>query len=503
MTTPLLQRLTGTLLAVATVATVSTAATLAGAGATAHAAAPWATSGIPDWNTVPAATKERPFTPPRPKRVTLKNGIKVLVVEDHDLPLIAVSVLVPGAGSASDAPGEAGLASYTADLLDEGAGTRTALEISATADRLGASLATYAGYDHAGVQLSTLARTIEPGLALLADVLTRPTFDPKEADRVRADEVTELESRKDRPREVAAIALAGALYGPGTPYGHPANGLLPDFKAFDAAKARAFYDRTWQPSRVTIVVAGDLTPKRAKELLDAALGGWKVAKSAAPKPPAIVAARPEGRFLLVDRPGAEQTDLRIGLVAVTRKDPRYAKIEVLRTILGDGFTSRLTQRLREQLGYTYGARASLDYRRGPGPFVIGTATFTPKTVDAVKEIFAIVTNLVTVDVPDAELRKARENIVRSLPAKFEGVDATAGAVGELVLYGLPDDAWATFAKAVRKVTAKDVRGVAKALLAPDKLIVVAVGDAKTIQAGLEKDVGLGAAKLLPPDGTAR
>lgn len=474
-------------------------ATLLAAG-TAQAAAPWDTSKI-DWTKTPAPTKERPFTPPKAKHLKLKNGIPLLVVENHALPLVAVSVLVSGAGGSSDPAGEAGLSAYAADLLDEGAGGRTALDIAATADRLGASLSTYSGPDHAGIQLSTLARTIEPSLALLGDVLTKPTFDPKEADRVKADLVTNLESRKDRPREVAQVAMLAALYGPGTAYGHPVTGLLPDFKAFDAAKAKAFYDRAWQPSKTTIVVAGDLTPKKAKELLDAAIGGWAPAKAAPIPAPTVAAAKIESRLIIVDRPGAEQTDLRIGIVGVTRKDPRYAKIEVLRTILGDGFTSRLVQRLREQLGYTYGARATLDYRKAAGPFVIGTATFTPKTVDAVKETLQIVNNLATVDVPAPELKKSRENIVRAMPAMFEGVDATTGAIGELALHGLPDDTYAKFAKAVRQVTAKDVRAMARAIIPVDKLIVVAVGDAKVIQAGLEKD--LGPAKVLPADGTAR
>ena len=459
---------------------------------------PWEKSGIPDWKRTPPPATEPVFKPPAATRLKLKNGTALLVVENHKLPLVAMTMVFPGAGSSSDPAGKAGLASFTADLLDEGAGGMSALEIAATVDRLGASITAYTDVDAAYVHVQTLTKTLPATLDVLAKVVMAPAFDPKEVDRVKGDRTTSLKLRRDRPREVAALVLGAALYGAKSAYGHPNAGVLAEFETLGPADVKAFYQATWNPSAATIVVAGDVNARDVQAGLDKTFGGWKTA-GRKPARPKVAAQKPASRLLLVDRPGAEQSDVRIGLVALKRTDKRYFRFEVMRTILGDGFTSRLTQRLREQLGYTYGAGAGMGYRIEPGPFVIGTALFTPKTAPGIKETLTIVSDLATKDVPEEELRKAKQNLIRALPASFETNASVANVFAELALHRLPDDWYERFSAEIRRVTAKDVKAMAREVAPAQKLVVVVVGDLKAVQPELEK-LGLGAPKLHDPEG---
>ena len=422
----------------------------------------------------------------------------LLVIEDHKLPLVALTIVFPGAGSASDPSGKAGLAAFTADLLDEGAGGMSALEIAATIDRLGAAISAHTDPDAAYVDVQTLTKTLPQTLEVLGKIVMAPAFDPKEVERVKGDRLTNLKLRRDRPREIAALVLGAALYGAQSAYGHPNSGVVKDVETLGPVEAKAFYQAAWNPSAATIVVAGDVDVKAVQASLETIFGGWKTAAKK-PAHAKVTAQKPTSRLLLVDRPGAEQSDVRIGLVALKRTDKRYFKFEVMRTILGDGFTSRLTQRLREQLGYTYGASAGMGYRVEPGPFVIGTALFTPKTGPGIKETLTLVADLAARDVPEEELRKAKQNLIRALPASFETNASVASVFADLALHRLPDDWYQRFATEIRKITAKDVKAMAREVTPADKLVVVVVGDLKTVRPDLEK-LGLGAPRLHDPEG---
>ncbi len=451
----------------------------------------FATSGITDWATPPAPTTEPAFKPPVAKRLKLANGAGLIVIENHALPIVSMQVLIPGAGSALDPAGKGGLASFTSDLLDEGAGGLSAIGIAEESDRLGASIGIGVGVDAAMVSVDTLAKTLDPTLDLVTKLLTQPAFEAKEFDRVKGDRATALELRRDRPREVAALMLQAAIYGMGTPYGHPPGGVREQFATLTIADAQAFYAQRWNPATMTIIVAGDVDTKKIKAKLDASLGAWR-SKTATPAPrPVVTPAKAGSRLLLVDRKDAAQSDVRIGLLGLDRKDRRYPAFEVFRTTLGDGFTSRLVQRLREQLGITYGANASQDWRLARGPFVIGTAIVTPSTAQGLEETLKMVAELGTTDVPAEELEKSKQNIIRALPAMFDTNSATTGAFAELVMHGLPLDWYARYAAQVRKVTAKDVKAVVKAVVPADRLILAVVGDLANIGAGLDK-LGLGA-----------
>jgi predicted Zn-dependent peptidase len=459
----------------------------------------FAKSGIADWTVQPPPTAEPEFEPPRAKRFELPNGIAVLTVEDHALPIVSFTLLAADAGAAVDPRDKPGLAAYTADLLDEGAGELSAIQIAEELARLGAAVEIDVDVDAAQLSVDTLSATLEPTLELFTKILTRPRFDAAEAERVKGDRMTSLALRRDRPREVANLVLSGALYGPDTPYGHPVSGSREDFAKVNVKDARAFYAQRWQPARMTLVVAGDVDPATLIPSLRRSLGAWKPASPRLGPPPIAAANAPGSRLLLVDRRAAAQSDIRIGLIGPARTDPRFFAFEVFRTVLGDGFTSRLVQRLREQLGITYGVSARMDWRVRPGPFLIGGAIVTPATAQGLGEILRIVGELGTEDVPSEELDKAKQNLIRALPARFETNGRTADTFAELALFGLPDDWYARYAEGMRAVSEADVRAVAGTVVPAERLVFSVVGDLAATQSTLAA-LELGAPAFFGPEG---
>lgn len=468
----------------------------------ASATAPWAKSGIPDWTKVPSPAAEPTFHAPTPTRTRLANGMSVVVVPNHRLPLVSMALVVPWAGSAADPRGKAGLAAFTADLLDEGAGGLSALAISDELDRLGASTSLSVHADETVLFASTLAKTLDPTIELWTKIITAPAFDDGEVTRVHGDRVTALRLRPDRPREVAGLVLANALYGRDTAYGHPSAGYVEDVTKLGAKDARAFYAKVFQPERMVLVVSGDVEPAALAAKLEATLGAWKPKVSRTPIRPQVTARPVRSRLLVIDRAKAEQSDVRIGTIAIPRTDPRYFPLEVASTVLGGGFTSRLVQRLREQLGYTYGISSSASYSHRTGTVTIGSAIFTPKTVDALKEVQALVGGLAKEDVPAPELTKAKQNLTRALPQAFETNDGIANAFSELAIFSLPDDWYDRYAGEIDKVGAKDVREVAASLFPTGKLVYVVVGDVSAVGKGLE-ELRLGKATFFLPDGAPK
>jgi len=453
-------------------------------------AAPFAKSGIADWTRPPAPQAEPVFTPPAAVRSRLANGISLLVVENHALPIVAIELIIPGAGTAADPIGRAGLAAFTADFVDEGAGGLSALAFAEAQSQLGAHIATDVNVDAAVLSASTLAATLDPTLELVAQLVSQPAFAATELARLKGDRLAELAQLPDRPREVATIVLDQALFGPASGYGHAGDGVPAEVRAITVADVQAFHRDHWSPEKMTVVVVGDVSPTRLHAKLDATLGAWHPVGGQAAARPVSAPPAPPRRLLLVDRPGAEQSDVELGLIGPARNDPRYHAFEVLRTILGGGFTGRVTQRLREQLGIIYHAATEMAWQVAPGPFSITVAIATPETARGLTEITHLVDDLARNDVPAAELDKAKQNLVRALPGRFSTNAETAAAFAELALLGLPDDSYLRFADGIRKVTAADVKAAAQALLPSGKLVFAIVGDLAKIRPSLDK-LGLG------------
>ncbi len=432
----------------------------------------------------PAPGPEPTFTPPHWKRFKLKNGLEVFLVEFHDLPLIDFNLMIK-TGGAANPPDRAGLADLTANMLDEGTKTRSALEIADQIAALGATLSTGGTWDASNVSLSTLTKNLDPALAIFADVVQNPAFDAKEFGRVRDNLVTAIARRKDSPPTVATLALTRILYGAKHPYGWPMAGSDAPIKKLTPADLRAFYDANYRPNNAALIVAGDTSEAALRAKLEAAFKPWRARHVGAHKLPAPAGATTATKIYLIDKADAPQSSIRVGLVGIERQSPDYFPVTVMNLIFGGGFY-RLDLNLREGKGWTYGARSTFDSRRTPGPFSAGGEFVAPHSADSVAEILKELTNIRDSDVTDAEISRAKDQIIKSFPARFATRANVAAQLAELAIFGFPDSYVADYTRKIGAVTKDDVRRVARKYLDPGRLAIVVVGDRKSIEAPLAK-----------------
>ena len=438
------------------------------------------------------------FRPPAVERFELSNGLPVLFVQKPGVPVAQIDLLVK-AGAVADPDGQSGLASLTADLMDEGAGDRTALELADAVETLGIDLTTEADLQSLRVRLHTPVARLDAALALFADVALRPTFPEEDLERLRTSRLTSLAQRRDEPRAIASVLFDRTLYGDASPYGRPTSGSPASVSALDRADLAAFHERSVRPSNAALVVVGALDRAAVAPRLEALFGasawprGGAVPGGVVPEP-AQVAGR---EVFLVDKPGAAQTVVRIGRVGAARSTPDYAALQVLNTILGGSFTSRLNQNLRETNGYTYGARSSFAFRPVAGPFVASADVQTAVTGPALTEFFRELEGIRR-RVPDEELARARNYVALSFPEPFGTVRGTASLVGDLFLDDLPLDAYAGYTRDVLGVTADDLERVAAEYVDPARVAVVVVGDRAAIEADV-RALDLGPVRTLTVD----
>ncbi|HEV8610069.1 MAG TPA: pitrilysin family protein [Thermoanaerobaculia bacterium] len=433
----------------------------------------------PDRSKPPALGPVRPLKLPPVQKLSLGNGVAVLLVEQHEVPVVQLNV-VARAGAGADPRDKPGLASLTADMLDEGAGSRSALQIADELDYLGADLQARAGWDSTSVALHVPLKRFAAALPIFADVALEPTFPAAELERVRKDRLTELLQLRDEPRAIASVAFANALYGRDHRYGTPVIGTEASVRGFSRADLAAFHERTFTPANSAIVVVGDVTAAFVQRELEQAFGGWKAPPGIAP---AAVPAAPQVQALgiwIVDRPGSAQSEIRIGRIGPPRSTPDYFPLTVMNTILGGSFTSRLMQNLREQHGYAYGARSSFDYRLSTGPFVAAAAVQTDKTAPALTEFFKEL-EAIRKTVTEAEVAKAKNYVALSFPSDVETTGDLAGKLEEQFVYGLPDGWLDSYVAKVGAVTLADVKRVAEQYVDPAKVAIVVVGDRQKIE----------------------
>ena len=438
----------------------------------------WAAAGI-DWSQPPPALAEPAFVPPVPTRFKLKNGAEVLLIENHRLPLVSVRIAIRAGGSRSDGA-LPGLAAFVADLLDEGAGSRTAVQLPEELERLGADLSVNAAADHAQISLDTMAETLEPALAIVADVIVRPRLEPADFERVKAERLADLALRADQPRQIAALVFERVMYG-AHPYAPPGAGFVASVEKIALADVKAFWKQAYGPSATTIVIAGDVTAAEARRMLDGQLRSWKtkVKTPIAPKPP--VASTPGLAF--VDRPGAPQSVVVLGRLGPSSTDPRRAANDVINTAIGGSFAARLNASLREQKGYTYGIFSNFWRGQWSGAWSATSSIRTDVTGPAIREALAIIAAAGTAPLPDAELAKAKSLVVRALPQDFETNASIAGAFTGLAADGRPLTYFRDLPAAINAVTAADAQGQATASWG--NLSIVVVGDWSVVGKDLE------------------
>lgn len=432
---------------------------------------------------LPTATADPRFTLPQIQRRQLSNGLEVVIVEHHELPVVGMNLLVKS-GSASDPQNRPGLASLTADLLDEGTKKRSALEISNSLNDIGARLGTSADWDTSSTNVTTLTRHLDRALDIYADVITNPAFMDDELKRTRARRLSTVKQQRDDANAIASTVYASILYGRNHPYGHPAIGDEDSLNAVKVADVRSFYETFYRPNNATLIVVGDIKPATILPQLERAFAGWQRADV-----PTIEIPDAQGReqagLYIVDRPGSAQSVISIGQVGVARSTPDYFPLLVLNTMLGGQFVSRVNLNLREDKGYTYGARTSFDYRRGAGPFVASAGVFTKVTKESVAEFMKELRG-VRGDIPisEKELEFSKQAIIRGFPRTFETPGQMANRLSDVVVYGLPDDYFNSYIQRVRAVTVADVQRVANRYLDPSRMAILVVGDRKAIEPGL-------------------
>jgi predicted Zn-dependent peptidase len=444
------------------------------------------TAQSPDRSMPPATGPAPALVLPEIQKRQLSNGIPIWIVELHEVPVVQLNLVVRG-GTADDPAGQFGIASLTAAMLTEGAGSRSALELADAIDFLGASLAAASSFDSMTVRLHVPVARLADALPLMADVALRPSFPPPELERVRQQRLTALVQSRDDAPTIAALAFARVLYGRAR-FGTAAVGTEATIKRFTVDDLRSFYASRFTPSASALLVVGDVTPDTVMPLLERSFGGWRsdgVSNGPAGRrtdsngPP-----RNRREVILVDKPGASQSQIRIGSIGVARSTPDYFPLLVMNTILGGSFTSRLNMNLREKHGYSYGASSSFDMRLAPGPFTAAAGVQTDKTSESLLEFFAEL-NGIRQPVPESELIRAKNYVALRFPSGFETTGDISRRLEEALVYRLSDDYFAKYVSAVQAVTAADVERVARAYVQPDRVAVVIVGDRKVIEPGIK------------------
>lgn len=445
--------------------------------------APAAATAEQDWRrNVPKPGPASLLRLPVPTRFQLENGLAVYLLGQHSLPIVSAN-LVLLSGSDRNPPELPGLASFTAEMLDEGTKKRSALKIAGDADRLGASLSTGSTMDLSVVAFRALKKNADAVFELAADVLLNPEFPANEVERLRHDRLTQILQQKDNPSTLAARHFSSALYGLNHPYGWLEVGTDASNRAITRDELVRFWKNGYSPAVAALIVAGDLSQDELRNLAARHFGSWSgVGNDVAPPP---VKSRPSRRIVIVDKPASPQTSLRVGQIGIARANPDYMATSVMNAALGGLFSSRINLNLREKHGYTYGASSSFVYRRGRGPFLIGTSVRTDVTAPAVAEILSEIDRMRNTDILPEELTTAKDSIARSLPGLFETTPQAASTIGQLFVHHLPLDYFRGLPVEIDVLSVADVRRVAEKYLQPEELIVVAVGDQAKIRAQLE------------------
>lgn len=436
----------------------------------------------PDRSRPPAAGPAPALKLPPVQKRMLSNGLPVWLIESHEVPLVQVTLLVR-AGSGDDPAGRFGVASLTAAMLDEGAGSRSALDIADAVEFLGATLATTSSFDSSAVRLNVPVARLGDALPIMADVALRPTFPATDLERVRQERLTALTQARDDVGAIAQLAFPRIVYGTTHRYGTSATGTEPTLRSLTQQDLRSFHSAFFQPANATIVVVGDVTAAAALPMLETQFGGWKntsaIAHPAIPTAPQV--ARRE--VYIIDKPGAAQSQIRIGAVGVARSTPDYFTLEILNTILGGSFSSRLNLNLREEHQYTYGAQSGFDMRLSAGPFIATAGVQTDKTADALREFFKELDGI-SAPVSDEELTRAKNYVALGLPGDFETLRDLAVHLETLITYRLPDTYYEQYVGNIMAVTAPAIQKAASTYIQPSRLAVIIVGDRAVIEAGI-------------------
>ena len=427
-----------------------------------------------------------------PVSTTLPNGLTLLFVEKGDLPLVSLTILVRS-GAAQDPDALPGLAGFVGEMLRTGTKTRSAEQVADELETRGAVLNINVDQDSLILSATALSENFDAVFEVVTDLVKNPAFVAAEIDRVRHRRLATLAQERDDPGRTASRVFRRVLFE-SHPYGHTSLGEEAAIKKIGRADLEAFYKKHLRPANAAIVLVGRLTPDAAKEKVTHLLGTWRGAAGVTAAPALALDQKPS--LVLVDRPGAPQSEIRVGHLGLRRLHPDYFAVSVLNAILGGMFNSRINLNLREDKGYTYGASSSFEFWRSRGVFGVGAGVETSKTAPALTEVFKEIERIRREDVTAEELAGAKQHFALSLPGYFENVNAIASMATTLCLYDLPLDYFRTLAASLDKVTIADVHRAAETYLKPEALDVIVVGDDAVVGKSLEE---LGRGKLVHRD----
>jgi zinc protease len=439
---------------------------------------------------------------PAPQRVKLGNGLQVVVVERHNAPVVDFT-LIADAGFAADSLAKPGTARLAMLMLQEGTRTRTSPEISDRAESLGATLGIGNSLDRSYLGMNALSARLAESLDLYADLLMNPTFPEKELERLRGQTLATIQQEKAQPLAIINRVWPKLLFGEGHAYANAASGTGTEeaVGSLKSADLAAFYKRWVRPDNSTLLVVGDTTLAAIQPMLEQRFGAWRAPAEAAPKKNiANVALQPKPRVYLIDRPGAEQSQIVAITVGPTRADADHIRFVALDTLLGGNFTSRLNMNLREDKHWSYGAGTRMTDAVGQGTFRAGGGVQTDKTAESMVEIRKELRDVIGARKPeDAELKFAKDSIAIALPGNNETSDEIANSYAEIVTFGLKDSYWNDFVGDLTKLTPADVNASSGKLIHPDALTWVVVGDLSRIEKPV-RALNFGEVTVLDVDG---
>ena len=451
------------------------------------------------WRATPPVPGPAPsLVLPAPVSFKLASGLSVILDYRKGWPVVAAK-LVTRSGSGANPVEKPGLASFTLNMLDEGTATLSANQFSDLLEQLGARLEPTASEEYLGLTLTSARSHIQGGLDLLADAAMNPSFPEKEIERERKRILGDLSQEKADPWSTANRVVTMAVNGEKSPYGYTELGTAESVAAISQADLRGYWSGHIVPENSALIVSGDLTQSELTAMLSKTLGVWKSGLAKGADASASAPVSTASRLVLVDMPGASQTELRFAVLGPPRSTPDYESIQVLNAIFGGLFSSRINLNLREKNGYTYGARSAFTYLRNFGWFTASSGVRTDVTGPATREVLSEVRKIGASPVSDEEMKLAKELLVGALPARFQTTEQTVNALTDVVTYDLGLDFYSGYARRVTAVSRTQVEAMAKKYLIPEKMLVVAVGDRKKIEPGMSA-LGLGKIQLRDGEG---
>ena len=419
---------------------------------------------------------------PKFEETTLSNGLNLIVVENHKLPIVFISLTFKG-GSYYDGD-KVGLSNLTSTLQTKGTTNRTAMQIANEIDFLGSSLSSNSGWDDNSLTMRTLKKNLNQTFDVFLDCLFNPVFAEDELKREVAQLYSELQHSKTEPNYLASTQFAKTIFGDKHPYGKVTTEA--SLNSITTADLKQFYAKYFVPNNAYCVVGGAISLKDAVALLESKLKDWKKGAelpkdNVAPKTPASTR-----NVVIVDKPEAVQSAVRVGNVSVTRLNPDYLKLSVLNVYLGGYFRSQLSQKLREEKSYTYGVSSGLAPRLFPGPFAVSTSVKSEVTASAIEDILDEINKLSTTLIPEDRFNEVKNYVIGSFPMGIQTAVQVAGLLSNLKLYGLPMNYYDNYISNIQKITREDLKNVAEKYMDASKMSIVVSGDNKTVAPTLSK-----------------